>query len=94
MQVFHEKMALSSAETLGTYLGIKYSIVKDLIFNKNDPKAMMIAVINHWLEHDEDRSWSKLADAVGHCDKKVLAEEIRKEHVKEVSVTKSQTTCE
>ncbi len=85
MRIFRGKMALVRAEILGIFLGIKPSVVRDLIFNKNNPEAMMIAVISHCLEHDEDRSWCKLADAVELCDNKVLAEKIRKEHVEEVS---------
>ena len=37
----------------------------------------MIAVLNYWLEMDEDKSWIKLADAVEMCKHKVLAKEIR-----------------
>ena len=42
-----------------------------------DVKGMLIDVLDHWLETDPRKSWSKLAEAVEDCGNTVLAEKIR-----------------
>ena len=80
MQLFHGEVPFSKAKDLGIFLEIRPAILEDLIFIQKDVQGMMTAVVSHWLEHGNDRSWSKLAEAVEYCGYKVMAEKIRKKH--------------
>ena len=42
-----------------------------------DAKEMLIDVLNYWLETDQWKSWSQLAEAVDDTGHRVLAEKIR-----------------
>jgi len=76
MRLLHGEVPFSKAKELGVYLKIQPAIVKDLTYQK-EPKEMMVAVIDYWLECGEDPSWNKLAEALEYCDHKVVANKIK-----------------
>ena len=78
MKLFHNKLPSSKAKLLGTYLGIPHSVLEDARQNNvGDFDGMMIAVLEHWLNTDEKKSWTVLAEAVESCGNSNLAEKIR-----------------
>ena len=68
----------NKAKELGTYLDVSHAKIQE--FRENNmvnAKGLLIDVLNYWLDTDPEKSWSKLAEAVGDCGCGVLAEKIR-----------------
>ena len=78
MKLFHDEFPSSEADILGTYLNIPQSFLKDARQESGgNSERMMIAVLNHWLDTDEKKSWTLLAEAVEFCKYFSLAEKVR-----------------
>jgi len=78
MRLFREEFPCSEAKKLGTYLDLPYSKLQDLSHNNTgNVEGLMMDVLNYWLETDPEKSWIKLAEAVGDCGYRILAEKIR-----------------
>ena len=78
MQLFQDSLPCFEAMKLGTFLDLSYTKLQDLSHNNTgNVEGLMIDVLNYWLETDPEKSWSKLAEAVGNCGYGVLAEKIR-----------------
>ena len=80
MRALHEFPA-SEASELGLYLDLPPPRLKEFRDNNSkDCKKVMQDVICHWLEVDKDKSWTKLAGAVGACGHTGLADTIRSKY--------------
>ena len=78
MQLFHLNFPASEANMLGTYLEIPYAKLQEFKWNNSsDAERFLLDTINYWLENDEEKSWTKLAEALEDCGYKVLAEKAR-----------------
>ena len=66
------------AEILGEYLSIPSGIIKTFKHDcGSDSERLLSKLINHWLNNDSKKSWSRLADAIECCRYGVLAWNLR-----------------
>ena len=78
LQLFRNEFPASDAKSLGTYLNLPNTQIEVFRYDNMGAEGMLIDVLNSWLETDPEKSWSKLAEAVGGCGHETLAEKIRK----------------
>ena len=61
-------------------MGLKVSDTVDKIDkDKHDCDGKLIALINHWVDNDPDKSWDKLMTAIEMSDQKIVADELARE---------------
>ena len=78
MRLFRGNFPCTEARKLGTFLDLPYTKLQDFSHNNTgNVEGLMIDVLNYWLETDQEKSWTKLAEAVEDCGYGVLAEKIR-----------------
>ena len=61
-------------------VGLKLSSAVTVIDkDKHDCDTKLIALVNHWVDNDPDKSWNKLVSAIEMSDQKVLADKLARE---------------
>ena len=61
-------------------VSLKFSRAVDVIDkDKHDCDAKLIALVNHWVDNDPDKSWNKLVSAIEMSDQKVVADKLARE---------------
>ena len=76
----------SKARKLGEYLGIEPGRISTLEKNSGkDAEELLSVIINEWLYNDVDKSLDKLAEALEHCDHKIMAKELLEKKVRRLT---------
>jgi len=74
------KFPCSKAKELGTYLDLpNYRIENFLRENQHIIQQVLLYILEYWLETDQEKSWTKLAEAVKDCGHPCLAETIQQQ---------------
>ena len=61
-------------------VGLKLShAVDEINANKQGVHSKLIALVNHWVANDCDKSWNKLVSAIEMSDQQIVAHELARE---------------
>ena len=61
-------------------VGLKLSSAVNVIDkDKYDCDTKLIALVNHWVDNDPDKSWDMLVSAIEMCDQEVVADKLARE---------------
>ena len=78
MQLLHGEFPSTKAYDLGYYLDIPQSKLQEFnLINMSDMEAMVVSIINFWLDMDTEKSWARLATAMEDCGLGNLASKVK-----------------
>ena len=74
------KHKFSSADWESLAVGLRLShAIDEINANKQGVRNKLIALIQHWVANDRDKSWDKLMTAIDMSDQKIVADKLARE---------------